>query len=80
MAIFVTGQSEPISSVRRLLTEVIYNLCDNAIKYNVDGGKVDIQIADRTITVADTGIGIPASKFWVFALNALQNSMMFRPR
>ncbi len=59
----VTGDSGSISGVRRLLYEVIYNLCDNAIKYNVEGGKVSLNIADNQdsviCTVADTGIGIP---------------------
>ncbi len=46
-----------------LLEELVYNLCDNAIRYNVEGGSVTIrlvQTADRTLlTVSDTGIGIP---------------------
>ena len=58
----VTGQPAVIPGVRRLIYEVVYNLCDNAIKYNVDGGRVDIAVASGTdgssITVADTGIGI----------------------
>ncbi len=53
-----------ISGVRRYIYEIIYNLCDNAIRYNKAGGKVDISIKKRgkntVITVADTGIGIPA--------------------
>ena len=48
----------------RLLYEIIYNLCDNAIKYNVEDGRVDISVAqsaaNATVTVRDTGIGIPA--------------------
>ena len=58
----VTGQPAVIPGVRRLIYEIVYNLCDNAIKYNVDGGHVDIAVASGTdgssITVADTGIGI----------------------
>ncbi len=58
----VTGQSVVVPGVRRLIYEIVYNLCDNAIKYNVDGGRVDIAVASGTdgssITVADTGIGI----------------------
>ena len=58
----VTGQPAVIPGVRRLIYEIVYNLCDNAIKYNVDGGRVDIAVASGTdgssITVADTGIGI----------------------
>ncbi len=52
-----------INGVRRYIYEIIYNLCDNAIRYNKDGGKVDTAIKRRgkstVITVADTGIGIP---------------------
>lgn len=62
VTVSVTGQPSVIPGVRRLLYEVVYNLCDNAIKYNVDGGRVDIAVASGTdgssITVADTGIGI----------------------
>ena len=62
IAIAVEGRSETIGGVRRLLYEVIYNLCDNAIKYNRDGGRVDVTVAadagGSSITVADTGIGI----------------------
>lgn len=62
VTVSVTGQPAVIPGVRRLLYEVVYNLCDNAIKYNVDGGRVDIAVASGTdgssITVADTGIGI----------------------
>lgn len=58
----VTGQPAVIPGVRRLIYEIVYNLCDNAIKYNVNGGRVDIAVASGTdgssITVADTGIGI----------------------
>ncbi len=58
----VTGQPAVIPGVRRLIYEIIYNLCDNAIKYNRDGGRVDVTVAadadGSSITVADTGIGI----------------------
>ncbi len=54
----------PINGVRRYIYEIIYNLCDNAIRYNKDGGKVDVAIKRRdkstVIIVADTGIGIPS--------------------
>lgn len=59
VTIHVVGEQCRICGVRRLLYEVIYNLCDNAIKYNVPGGQVTIQVADRTLSVTDTGIGIP---------------------
>lgn len=38
---------------------VIYNLCDNAIKYNRPGGSVTVSVRDHAVTVRDTGIGIP---------------------
>ena len=43
-----------------LSQEIIYNLCDNAIKYNVPGGSVEIHVENKKLTVRDTGIGIPA--------------------
>lgn len=59
----VSGQSAEITGVRRLLHEISYNLIENAIKYNVEGGRVDVSVrTDGTgavLTVADTGIGIP---------------------
>jgi len=62
VTVSVTGQPSVIPGVRRLLYEVVYNLCDNAIKYNRDGGRVDITVAHdaggSSITIADTGIGI----------------------
>ena len=58
----VQGEPAVIPGVRRLLYEIVYNLCDNAIKYNRDGGRVDITVAHdadgSSVTVADTGIGI----------------------
>ena len=58
----VTGQPAVIPGVRRLIYEIVSNLCDNAIKYNRDGGRVDVTVAadadGSSITVADTGIGI----------------------
>ena len=62
VTVSVTGQPSVIPGVRRLLYEVVYNLCDNAIKYNRGGGRVDVMVAadagGSSITVADTGIGI----------------------
>ena len=58
----VTGDDGIVNGVRRLLYEVIYNLCDNAIKYNNPGGKVEVAVAEQQgavkISVRDTGIGI----------------------
>ncbi len=58
-----SGESVEISGIRRYLYEIIYNLCDNAIRYTEGGGKVDVSIAEESgnavITVSDNGIGIP---------------------
>ena len=63
IAVTVDGQPTAVNGVRQLLYEVIYNLCDNAVKYNVDGGSVKMTVSDdgrnACVTVADTGIGIP---------------------
>lgn len=62
--VIVSGESVVINGVPGLLSEIIYNLCDNAIKYNVEGGSVDVTVSQKeneaVITVNDTGIGIPA--------------------
>ena len=62
VTVSVTGQPSVIPGVRRLLYEIVYNLCDNAIKYNRGGGRVDVTVAadagGSSITVADTGTGI----------------------
>ena len=42
-----------------MLQEVVYNLCDNAIKYNISGGSVTIHADNNRLVVSDTGIGIP---------------------
>ena len=55
----ISGTGFAVQGVRRLLQEIIYNLCDNAIKYNVPGGSVRISIENNKLTVSDTGIGIP---------------------
>lgn len=48
-----------IQGVRAMLYEIVRNLCDNAIKYNVYGGEVRVQVQSGILTVTDTGIGIP---------------------
>ena len=52
-----------IYGVRQLYSEIIYNLCENAIKYNKDGGSVTVSVHPKNggieLTVSDTGIGIP---------------------
>lgn len=60
----VSGDNGNFVGVKRLLFEVIYNLCDNAIKYNKDGGSVEVEISEShsevICRISDTGIGIPA--------------------
>lgn len=57
------GEPVVIHGVRRLLSEIIYNLCDNALIYNKEGGTVTVSVKnDKTsvvLSVKDTGIGIP---------------------
>ena len=59
----VDGRRTMIHGVRRLLQEIVFNLCDNAVKYNVENGSVTITVArsgkTAVLTVEDTGIGIP---------------------
>lgn len=61
--ISVTGDHVQVDGVRSFLHEMIYNLCENAIKYNVDEGSVEIAVSigkqGPEVTVKDTGIGIP---------------------
>ena len=58
--ISVSGNGFSVVGVRRMLHEIVYNLCDNAIKYNVPGGSVSIRAENHHLVVSDTGIGIPA--------------------
>ena len=59
----VSGSSFVVNGVPAVLEEMLYNLCDNAVKYNRTGGRVDIVLTPRAqggeVTVSDTGIGIP---------------------
>lgn len=61
----VTVEGEPciISGVRSYIYEIIYNLCDNAVRYNTENGKVTVHIGKENghcvLSVSDTGIGIP---------------------
>ena len=59
VSLSLSGQAQSINGVRRLLYEILYNLCDNAVKYNVPGGRVEILLEGKSLTVSDTGIGIP---------------------
>ena len=66
MGIEISMDGEPavISGIPQLIQSIIYNLCDNAVKYNRKGGRVFITVTNRedcaVIAVTDTGIGIPA--------------------
>ncbi len=66
VTVTVGGQPAELEGVRRLLYEIVYNLCDNAIKYNVTGGRVDLSVSctggTAAVMVRDTGIGIPADQ------------------
>lgn len=61
----VNGSSACVCGVQSILSEVLYNLVDNSIKYNKDNGKVDVKVLDGseevTVSVSDTGIGIGAA-------------------
>jgi len=60
----LTGEHVNIVGNRTVLDEIIYNLCDNAIKYNKVSGRVDVKISHIPtkilVTVSDTGMGIPS--------------------
>lgn len=57
------GEAVSINGIKQLLQEIIYNLCDNAIKYNRRDGLVSVEVKDMgdfaIVSVSDTGIGIP---------------------
>ena len=63
IAISLTGSRQRVDGAEKLLAEIIFNLCDNAIKYNQENGHVAVSVTregDRVVlTVQDTGIGIP---------------------
>jgi two-component system phosphate regulon sensor histidine kinase PhoR len=58
-----SGNPVKICGIAHLMQEIVYNLCDNAIKYNRDGGSVEVMVKEKkekvVLTVRDTGIGIP---------------------
>jgi len=59
----LTGESAMIKGIPSIISEMIYNLCDNGIKYNREGGSVEVSVFQMNgrpaISVRDTGIGIP---------------------
>ena len=71
ISLTIKGEPAPLTSVHKLLYDIIYNLCDNAVKYNKEGGfvKVDVKTAGDKVQVAvsDNGVGIaPADQSRVF--------------
>lgn len=63
IAISFEGEKCQIQGNREMMEELLYNLCDNAIRYNRPGGTVKVSTGERNgrpfVTVQDTGIGIP---------------------
>ena len=63
ISFLIYGQPQEINGVRQILEEMVYNLFDNAIKYNKEGGKVEVTVKKEdggaVLCVEDTGIGIP---------------------
>ncbi len=59
----VTGESVECYGIRQILDEMVYNVCENAIKYNNEGGRVSVWVGNTLegpkVSVSDTGIGIP---------------------
>lgn len=64
IALLLTGEHSFISGVPNYVDEIVYNLCDNAVKYNRRGGSVTVNVSQKAnaveLSVEDTGIGIPA--------------------
>lgn len=63
VSIHLSGEDCYVQGNKQMLEELLYNLCDNAIRYNNVGGKVEVGVWKRessvTLVVEDTGIGIP---------------------
>ena len=59
----LTGESVIYNGVRQILDEMVYNICENAIKYNKEGGEIRVWVGNtlngKKVIVTDTGIGIP---------------------
>lgn len=63
VTIHISGEHFTFRGIRGLVYEIVQNLCNNAVKYNVEGGRVDVRVTKENghvvLKVADTGIGIP---------------------
>ncbi len=59
VSIDISGADFIVDGNLQQITELVYNLCDNAIKYNKEGGFVKIYLNNTTISFSDSGIGIP---------------------
>ena len=71
ISLTIKGEPAPLTSVHKLLYDIIYNLCDNAVKYNKEGGFVIVNVktaGDKVqVAVSDNGVGIaPADQSRVF--------------
>ena len=58
----VNGENCMVKGIHRLVSDMIYNFCENAVKYNKAGGSVSVTVSGGdmpSVTIADTGIGIP---------------------
>lgn len=69
LSVYVTGDGFEVPGNQRQLWELVYNLLDNARRYNVEGGMIRVTVSDHTLTVQDTGIGI-AKEHRAGSLNA----------
>jgi two-component system phosphate regulon sensor histidine kinase PhoR len=66
ISVSLNGAEAEISGIRQVLDEMIFNLVDNAVKYNTEGGKIHVSVEklgqEVVLSVSDTGIGIPADE------------------
>jgi two-component system phosphate regulon sensor histidine kinase PhoR len=60
------GEDAEVLGIRQVLSEMVFNLLDNAVKYNIDGGRIMASVkrtgGEISLTVSDTGIGIPTEE------------------
>lgn len=66
VSISLSGEHICLQGIPQLLYSVVYNLCDNAVKYNRSGGEISVKVTkenrDAVLSVQDTGIGIPENE------------------